>query len=66
MGHFVAAVRVTVRYSDTFADPRGCHSKPVVTISDNQCTVHTGYSAIGYSAKLDKEPNIALFFDPIC
>ena len=26
MGHFVAAVRVTVGYSDTFADPRGCHS----------------------------------------
>ena len=25
MGHFVAAVRVTVGYSDTFADPQGCH-----------------------------------------
>ena len=25
MGHFVAAVTVTVGYSDTFADPRGCH-----------------------------------------
>ena len=25
MGYFVAAVRVTVGYSDTFADPRGCH-----------------------------------------
>ena len=26
MGHFLAAVTVTVGYSDTFADPRGCHS----------------------------------------
>ena len=25
MGHFLAAVTVTVGYSDTFADPRGCH-----------------------------------------
>ena len=56
MGHFLAAVTVTVGYSDTFADPRGCHCnrRPLylvkaqnmskITVDELSPVLHTKYT----------------------
>ena len=45
MGHFLAAVTVTVGYSDTFADPRGCH-----------CNRRPLYSQLPLQQRLPQQP----------
>ena len=57
MGHFLAAVTVTVGYSDTFADPRGCHCnrRPL------HCTHFWTSPSVG-----NLKPFLMPFFKPKC